>query len=224
MLVTVHNVLTKDELVSIRKLLDGARFSDGRLSAGLTARKVKKNEELPASDQLHQQLNHIVMNRLLQHPVFQSAVLPHRVATPFYARYTEGMEYGNHVDDPVMGPMNARYRTDVSMTLFLNEPDEYDGGETVIHTQTGEQKIKLKAGDAVTYPSGSLHHVAKVTRGTRLVAVSWIQSMIRDPAQRELLFNLHKTRENLQKKYPDDEEVVKIDHAYINLVRMWSEI
>ncbi len=224
MLVSIHNILNSDELKSIQQLLQNARFHDGRLSAGLTARKVKHNEELPTDDQLHQQLNNIVMNRLMQHPVFQSAVLPHRIATPFYARYSEGMKYGEHVDDPVMGPMHAHYRTDVSITLFLNNPDEYDGGETVIHTQTGEQAIKLKAGDAITYPSGSLHHVNEVTRGTRLVAVSWIQSMIRDPAQRELLFNLHKTRESLQKKYPDDNEVVKIDHAYINLVRMWSEI
>ena len=224
MLVTIQNVLGSEELKHIRELLNDARFIDGRLSAGTTARKVKNNQELPADDKLHQQLNNIIMNRLFQHPVFQSAVLPHRMATPFYARYTQGMSYGEHVDDPVMGPMNGRYRTDVSMTLFLNEPEDYDGGETVIHTQTGEQKIKLKAGDAVTYPSGSLHHVAEVSRGTRLVAVSWVQSMIRDPAQRELLFNLHKSRESLQKKYPDDEEIVKIDHTYINLVRMWSEI
>jgi len=123
-----------------------------------------------------------------------------------------------------MGPITGRYRTDVSTTVFLNEPDEYEGGEIVIRTATGSQQIKLSAGDAITYPSGSLHHVAEVTKGTRLVAVTWAQSMIRDADKRELLFNLHKTRESLQKKYPDDEEVLKVDHTYINLVRMWAEI
>lgn len=224
MLVAIPGVLNPDQLKSIRELLDNARFSDGRLSAGLTARRVKNNEEIPASDQVLAKLNNLVMNSLFNHPAFQAAVLPHRLATPFYARYVKGKFYGDHVDDPIMGPLTGRYRTDVSMTLFLNDPSEYEGGETVIHTQYGEQKIKLNAGDVITYPSGSLHHVAEVTEGVRLVAVSWAQSMIRDPAQRELLYNLHKTREALQARYPDDNEVLKIDHTYINLVRMWAEV
>ena len=224
MLVAIPGVLNSDQLKKIREILDNSRFSDGRLSAGLTARRVKNNEEIPQDSQVLATLNNLVMNSLYNHPVFQAAVLPHRLATPFYARYVKGKFYGDHVDDPIMGPMTGRYRTDVSMTLFLNDPTEYEGGETVIHTQTGMQKIKLAAGDCITYPSGSLHHVAEVSEGVRLVAVTWAQSMIRDPAQRELLFNLHKTRETLQKKYPDDTEVLKIDHTYINLVRMWAEV
>jgi len=224
MLISIPGILDQTQLKQIRSILDAARFVDGRLSAGLTARKVKNNEEIPADAQELNQLNHIVMNSLYNHPVYQSAVLPHRLATPFYARYSAGRAYGDHVDDPIMGPITGRYRTDVSTTVFLNEPDEYEGGEIVIRTATGSQQIKLSAGDAITYPSGSLHHVAEVTKGTRLVAVTWAQSMIRDADKRELLFNLHKTRESLQKKYPDDEEVLKVDHTYINLVRMWAEI
>ncbi|MCW9047337.1 MAG: Fe2+-dependent dioxygenase [Gammaproteobacteria bacterium] len=224
MLVSIPDVLSKQQLKSVRELLENADYVDGRLSAGKTARKVKKNHELATDSKLHGQLNNIVMNSLFNHPVYQAAVLPHRLATPFYARYEPGETYGQHVDDPIMGPMQGRYRTDVSTTLFLNEPDEYAGGEIVIQSQSGEQNIKLNAGSAITYPSGSLHKVAEVTQGTRLVAVTWAQSLVRDAEKRELLFNLHKTRETLQKKYPDDDEVVKIDHTYINLMRMWAEI
>lgn len=224
MLVTIADILSSDQLKHIRSLLQNATFVDGRLSAGLTARKVKKNHELAPDSKLHDQLNHIVMNALLNHPLYQAAVLPHRQATPFYARYESGESYGLHVDDPVMGPVQGRYRTDVSTTVFINNPEDYDGGEVVMQTQTGEQRIKLAAGSAVSYPSGLLHHVAEVTRGTRLVAVTWAQSMVRDAEKRELLFNLHKTREALQTRYPNDKEVVKIDHTYINLMRMWTEI
>ena len=224
MLVIVPEVLNKDQLKKIRDLLQNADYVDGRLSAGKTARKVKKNHELAADSKLHGQLNNIVMNSLYNHPTYQAAVLPHRLATPFYARYEPGETYGQHVDDPIMGPMQGRYRTDVSTTIFLNDPEDYDGGEVVIQSATGENAFKLAAGSAITYPSGALHHVAEITRGTRLVAVTWAQSLIRDAEKRELLFNLHNTREALQKKYPDDKEVVKVDHTYINLMRMWAEI
>ena len=224
MLLAIPNVLTDHQTKTVRELLLDAHYVDGRLSAGVTARKVKKNHELPADSKLQNQLNNIVMNALFNHPVYQAAVLPHRLATPFYARYEPGEAYGNHVDDPVMGPMQGRYRTDVSTTVFINDPEDYEGGDIVIQGQNGEQKIKLPAGSAITYPSGSLHRVAEVTKGTRLVAVTWAQSMVRDAEKRELLFNLYKSREALQKKYPDDEEVVKVDHTYINLMRMWTEI
>lgn len=224
MLLAIPKVLTEHQLKTVRELLQDAHFVDGRLSAGATARKVKKNHELPADSQLLSQLNNIVMNALFNHPLYQAAVLPHRQATPFYARYEPGEAYGNHVDDPVMGPMQGRYRTDVSTTVFINDPEDYEGGEIVIQSQIGEQAIKLAAGSAITYPSGSLHRVAEVTKGTRLVAVTWAQSMVRDAEKRELLFNLYKSRDALQKKYPDDEEVVKVDHTYINLMRMWAEI
>lgn len=224
MLLAIENVLNSQQIKLVRSLLDQSRFSDGRLSAGLTARRVKNNEEIPQTSETTTQLNNIVMTSLFNHPLYQAAVMPHRVATAFYARYTSGKFYGDHVDDPIMGPVGGRYRTDVSTTVFLNAPDEYQGGEIVIRGQSGDQKIKLKAGDAITYPSGNLHHVAEITDGVRLVAVTWAQSLIRDPDKRQLLFNLHQTRELLQHKYPDDREVLNIDHTYINLVRMWSEL
>jgi len=222
MLVTIHNVLSSEELNTIQQLLKNARFNDGRLSAGLTARKVKNNEELPADDQLHQQLNNIVMNRLFQHPVFQSFAFPLKVATPFYARYTRGMTYGFHVDDPIMGPMNGRYRTDVSTTVFLN--DDYEGGELAIKTSYGEQRIRLNAGDAVVYPSTSWHQVDEVTRGERLVAVIWAQSMVKDPQKRELLYELGQARNILIDERAKSDETAHVSNVYANLVRRWSEL
>ena len=133
------------------------------------------------------------------------------------------MTYGWHVDDPVMG-QGPHYRTDVSCTIFLSEPGEYDGGELMIRTAFGEQKVKLKAGDGVIYSSGTLHQVAEVTRGVRLVAIGWVQSMVRDPAQREILFELAGARDKLLADAPAMPQTDAVDHAYINLVRMWSEI
>jgi len=123
-----------------------------------------------------------------------------------------------------MGPPGAHYRTDVSITIFLNHPDDYEGGDLVIQTPFGEQKTKLAAGSAITYPSGSLHRVAEVTGGERLVAVSWCQSMVRSAEQREILFNLYQSREALMKQSPDDENTLRIDHTYINLFRMWADV
>lgn len=224
MLITIPDVLDKQRLDFVSQVLTNAKFTDGTLSAGMVAKRVKNNEELSADEQQMQQLNNLVMGSLVQHELFKASAIPHRVAAPYYARYTKGMTYGDHVDDPIMGPPGQQYRSDVSTTVFLNEPEEYEGGELVIGTTYGEQKIKLKAGSAVVYPSSSLHHVAEVTSGTRLVAVTWSQSMIRDPAKRELLYQLNTARESLLKSRPDEEETKKIDIAYVNLFRMWSEL
>lgn len=224
MLITIANVLNAQQIAQVHTLLQQARFIDGKLSAGMTAKKVKHNEEAAQDTELHQQLNNIVMGALVQHPTFQLAVLPHRIATPFYARYRQGMTYGDHVDDPVMGPPGGRYRSDVSTTIFLNNPDDYEGGELVVRTPFGDQKTKLTAGAAVIYPSGSLHHVAEVTSGERLVAVTWSQSMIRDAEKRALLYELGTAREKLLQTQGESDETRKVDVSYVNLVRMWSEI
>ncbi len=224
MLITIAHVLTPHQLSEVRKLLQDAEFVDGKRSAGMLAKKVKNNEELAQDADRHQQLNQIVMGSLLKHPGFQLAAFPHRVATPFYARYRQGMTYGDHVDDPVMGPPGAQYRSDVSITIFLNAPDEYEGGELVVRTAFGEQKTKLDAGSAVVYPSASLHHVTEVTSGERIVAVTWTQSMIRDAARRELLYDLGTARDTMLRENPAAEETRKIDVSYVNLVRMWAEI
>lgn len=224
MLITIQNILDKQRLDFINQILEKAKFVDGTLSAGMAAKRVKNNEELAADETQMQQLNNLVMGSLVQHDEFKAAAIPLRVAAPYYARYTKGMTYGDHVDDPIMGTVGQQYRSDVSTTVFLNEPDEYEGGELVITTSFGEQKIKLSAGSAVVYPSSSLHHVAEVTKGSRLVAVTWIQSMIRDPAKRELLYQLNQARESLLKNKPDDVETKQIDISYVNLFRMWSEL
>ena len=224
MLVTIPNVLDQQRLDFVTQALENAKFIDGKLSAGMAAQRVKNNEELSADDKQMQQLNNIVMGSLVQHDEFKAAAIPLRVAAPYYARYNKGMTYGNHVDDPIMGNAGQQYRSDVSTTVFLNEPDDYDGGELVIRTTYGDKKVKLAAGSAVVYPSGSLHHVAEVTKGTRLVAVTWTQSMVRDPDKRELLYNLNKARESLLKNRPDEDETKKVDVAYINLFRMWAEL
>jgi len=222
MLITIPGVLAGDQIALVQGQLGTATFVDGRLSAGLAARQVKQNEEASlAADELNR-LNSIVMGSLVQHPVYRQAALPLKVASPYYARYTEGMSYGDHVDDPIM-QVDATYRSDVSITVFLNDPAEYDGGELVIRSTFGETAVKLPAGDAIMYPSSSVHHINPVTRGMRLVAVTWLQSLVRDAAKRELLYELNQARENLLKSDPDSEETRKIDRSYVNLVRMWGE-
>jgi len=223
MLLQIPRVVSQDKLTVIRAILAKAKFVDGKLSAGMAAERVKNNEELASDTKEIQQLNNLVMGSLVQHPLFQSAALPIKIASPFYARYRPGMTYGDHVDDPVMGPPQGRYRSDVSTTVFLNEPDDYEGGELVIRTAFGDQRIKLPAGHAVVYPSSSLHHVAEVTEGERLVAVTWAQSMVRDAAKRELLHDLNQARESLLKQRPEEEEAKRVDVAYVNLIRMWAD-
>jgi PKHD-type hydroxylase len=156
--------------------------------------------------------------------VYRSGALPLRVAAPYYARYASGMQYGDHVDDPIMGSDGALYRSDLSITVFLNEPSAYDGGELVVNTPFGEQLVKLPAGDAVMYPSSSLHRVAEVTRGERLVAVTWLQSLVRDPTRRELLHELNTVRERLLSREPESEDAKLVNKTYVNLVRMWGDL
>ena len=134
------------------------------------------------------------------------------------------MRYGDHVDDPIMGTGEGLYRTDIAITIFLNDPANYDGGELVVNTAFGEQKVKLPAGDAVMYPASSLHCVAEVTRGERLVAVTWVQSLVRDPAKRELLYDFNQVRERLLNEMPDHPDTVRINTVYVNLFRMWGEL
>lgn len=223
MLTRLINVLDPDRLGDARKLVTDGRFVNGALSAGMAAQRVKNNQELAVDERSMRQLNNLVMGSLVRHPVYRSAALPLKVAAPYYARYSAGMSYGNHVDDPIMGEGNL-YRSDISVTIFLSGPDDYDGGELVIQTPFGEQFVKLPAGDAVIYPSSSVHRVAEVTRGERVVAVSWIQSMVRDPDKRALLHELNQAREKLLHDNPQAEETSRVNHAYINLVRMWSDI
>jgi PKHD-type hydroxylase len=224
MLLRIREVLRPDEIALLRDALARAAFVDGRLSAGAAARRVKRNEELDRGGVEVGTLDRVVMGALARHPEYRSGALPLHAASPLYARYRPGMAYGDHLDDPVMGNDGIRYRTDVAVTVFLNPPDEYDGGELVVRTPSGEQRVKSAAGDAVLYPAGTIHRVEPVVRGERLVAVTWVQSLVRDPARRELLHGLNAARESLLRRAPDAPEAAQVDAAYLNLVRMWSEL
>ena len=224
MLLRIPSVLDRSELDVVRHMLTSAPFVDGKLSAGQAAKRVKHNQEVDRRARELEQLNNLVMGKLVQHPVYRSGALPLRVAAPYYARYTPGMQYGDHVDDPVMGADGMLYRSDISITIFLSDPAEYDGGELVINTPFGAQQVKLPAGDAVMYPSSSLHRVAEVTRGERLVAVTWLQSLVRDPARRELLHELNSVRERMLANAAETEDAKLINKTYVNLVRMWGDV
>ncbi len=222
MLIEIPELLNAAQVQKIHELLADANFVDGKLTAGMAARRVKENEELESVPELQQRVNRIIMAAIAHNVRFRSFALPNKMADFIVARYQPGMHYGDHVDDPIMG--GGKFRTDVSTTIFLNEPDTYDGGELVIRTPFGDQKVKLAAGSAVVYPSRSVHGVADVTRGERLVALTWMQSFVRDPGQRELLFELDQAREHLLRTEPDADYTKAVDRSYANLLRMWAEV
>ena len=219
----IENYLSEIELQQVRKILSSSDFQDGKLSAGLTAQSIKNNVEVPADNPQMKALNEIVMGKLVQEPEYRAICWPKRIAVPIYARYDVGMSYGQHVDDPVMGG-SSMYRSDISLTIFLSPADSYEGGELIISHAFGEQKIKLDAGSVVFYPSSSLHSVAPVTSGTRDVAVSWVQSTIRDAEKRSLLYELNQAREILIDEQPNSPACAKICNSFNNLVRQWVEV
>lgn len=224
MLLEIPGLLNAAQLKKIDEILGQATFVDGKLTAGMAARRVKNNQEMERDPKAMELLIRILMGSLSHNERFSSAVLPYRMADPIFARYESGMTYGDHVDDPIMGKSGPRFRSDVSMTIFLREPESYAGGELVIRTSFGDRAVKLAAGSAVIYPSSSLHHVAPVTGGERLVALAWMQSHVRDPAKRELLYELNQAREDLLKSAPEAQTTALVDRSFANLVRMWSDV
>ncbi|MEW8191919.1 MAG: Fe2+-dependent dioxygenase [Candidatus Thiodiazotropha endolucinida] len=224
MLVQIDDLLQQAQLDKIDQILAQAEFVDGKLTAGKAAQRVKNNQELKGEPRQMELLIRILTSAMANNETFRSAVLPYRMADPIFARYQPGMTYGDHVDDPLMGLSGQRFRSDVSMTIFLREPETYEGGELVVRTTFGEKRVKLPAGSAVIYPSSSLHQVAEVTRGERLVALAWIQSYVRDPAKRELLYELDQAREHLLATAPDTESTGLVDKSYANLLRMWGDV
>ncbi len=224
MLIEIPQLLNPAQIEKVREVLGDAEFVDGRLTAGMAAARVKRNQEMEPRPERQQLLNRILMASVGQNATFRRFALPNRLADFIFARYQPGMTYGDHVDDPIMGAGGPRFRTDVSMTIFLNGPEAYEGGELTIRTPFGDRRVKLAAGDAVVYPSASVHGVAPVTRGERLVALTWIQSFVRDAARRELLYELDLAREQLLKSDPEADHTKYVDRSYANLLRMWADV
>lgn len=222
MLLCIANVLTPDELRVINAHLAVAEFVDGKITAGWHARLVKHNLQLDNHAATASDLKQTVMAALQRNALLQMAVRPKVIRPPLFSRYEVGMDYGSHVDNAVMGEPSMR--SDVSMTLFLNPIDAYKGGELVIETSQGEEAIKLDAGSMVVYPSSTLHRVEPVTQGVRLVAVSWIQSLVRDPHEREILFDLDTARQSIFNKYGKTPEFDLISKSHANLLRKWVDL
>ena len=227
MLISIDSVLTKDVVGQFREALRHARWLDGKHTAGTQASSVKVNQQIDDQSKSAAELRQKILTLLGQHQLFLSAALPNKILPPTFSRYGAGHRYGAHRDNPIMptGGADRMLRTDLSATLFLSEPDEYDGGELTIESTYGTQEIKLGAGDMILYPSGSQHHVTPVIRGTRLCALLWIQSMIRDNHQRLLLFDLDQSIQALTRQQGgEDTEVQRLTGVYHNLVRMWAEV
>ncbi|MBV8837797.1 MAG: Fe2+-dependent dioxygenase [Alphaproteobacteria bacterium] len=218
MQIVIGAVLSADEIALMRETLAQARFEDGRATAGFAARLVKNNEQATA-DRRIETIRKLAEERILASALFDMAVRPKALTAVMFSRYESGMQYGSHVDDALM----QGTRTDVSFTLFLSEPDSYDGGELVIESASGEDAIKLAAGSLVAYPSTTLHHVAPITRGVRLAAVGWARSYVRDAAQREMLFDLDTARRALFAREGKSTEYDLVAKSLANLMRMWVE-
>ena len=227
MLVCVPEVLSKDEVAQFRTVMDGTDWEDGRSTAGAQSVLVKKNEQLPPDSDMARQLGARVLRALTASPLFMSAAIPLRIFPPLFNRYGAGHGFGTHVDNAIRGDLltGLRIRTDLSCTLFLSEPDEYDGGELVVEDVYGAQEIKLPAGDLVLYPATSLHMVTPIRRGVRVGSFFWLQSMIRDVQARSLIFDLDTAIQALSERLGrDDPETVKLTGIYHNLIRYWAEV
>ena len=222
MMIEIKSLINEAQLKKIHEILAGTDFVDGKATAGKAAEKVKHNLESALPVEKQQLLNRILMASLGNSQVFKSFALPNRMADFIFSKYEPGMTYGDHVDDPIMG--GGKFRTDVSMTVFLNDPDSYEGGELTVRTPFGDKQVKLAAGDAVVYPSARVHQVAPVTTGIRQVALTWIQSFVRDAAKRELLYELDQAREKLLNIDSESDEAKYVDRSYANLLRMWAEV
>lgn len=225
MLLHIPEVLTRDELARIRQALDAAEWADGRETVGTQGARVKRNQQLPDASPLKRELGAAILAALAGNPLFFSAALPLKYLPPRFNRYAGGGEYGFHVDGAVMNLSHGeQLRSDVSCTLFLSPPDEYDGGELIVSDTYGEHEVKLPAGDLILYPSSSLHRVAPVTRGARLASFFWVQSMVRDDARRRLLFEMDASIETLRRGNADAGAVLQLTGTYHNLLRQWAEV
>ena len=228
MLLHIPNVLDRDQVAGMRRRLEAADWTDGRETVGAVGAQVKRNLQLPDASPLKRELGEILLLALANNPVFFSAALPLKYLPPRFNRYTGGGSYGFHVDGAVMisgsGPERLQVRSDVSCTLFLCEPEDYDGGELIVSDTYGEHEVKLPAGDMIVYPSSSLHRVAPVTRGARLASFFWVQSMVRDDGRRALLYEMDAALGVLRAGNADAGALLQLTGTYHNLLRQWAEV
>lgn len=228
MLLRVPQVLSAAQVVELRKRLDaaGGDWVDGRVTAGSQGAQVKRNQQIAEHSRTARELGDLILAALERNPLFVSGTLPNRVYPPMFNRYETGMNFGTHVDNAVrlMPHSGEKIRTDISVTLFLSDPDSYDGGELVIDDTYGAHSAKLPAGDALAYPACSLHRVQPVTRGLRLASFFWVQSLVADDGRRTLLFELDTAIQRLRAGAADGAAVVQLTGVYHNLLRQWTGV
>lgn len=225
MLLAIPDVLTADQVKQARQILDAAQWVDGKVTAGHQSARAKNNSQLPEDSPAARQLGEMILNALGQNALFISAALPSKVFPPLFNRYSGGQDFGTHVDNAIrqVPGTGHRIRTDLSATLFFSDPQDYDGGDLIVEDTYGVHAVKLPAGHMVLYPSTSLHHVKAVTRGARVASFFWIQSMIRDDAERTLLFDLDVAIQRVNRELPEHPSSVQLTGVYHNLLRRWAE-
>lgn len=226
MLITIPAILSKEDVKQLRAQLDAAQWEDGSATAGPQSLEVKRNQQLPPTSDIAQASARFILQKLTADPLFLSAALPARILPPMFNKYARSETFGAHIDNAVrVNPLTQeRLRTDLSMTLFLSEPEDYDGGELVVEDHYGSQTVKLPAGDMILYPATSLHEVTPVTRGVRVSSFFWLQSMVRSDANRRILFDLDQTIQSLTASIgANNPETVRLTGIYHNLIRTWAE-
>lgn len=225
MLLHIPNVLNATELKSLQDLMAKAEWVDGKVTAGTQSAQVKRNMQLAEDSQFAEAGRKIVLQALSRNALYFSAAIPKKIYPPLFNQYQVGMDFGAHIDNAVRthAATGNHVRTDISCTLFIAPPESYEGGELVIEDSYGQQSVKLPAGDMVLYPGTSLHHVRPVTKGARVACFFWTQSMIRDDAQRTLLFDMDAAIATLRQQHGDVPAVVRLTGNYHNLIRMWAD-
>jgi PKHD-type hydroxylase len=225
MLLAIPDVLNAGQVAQARQILDAAQWVDGKVTAGHQSARTKDNQQLPEGSPAAQQLGEMILNALGQNALFISAALPLRVFPPLFNRYLGGQSFGTHVDNAIRQVPGSghRIRTDLSATLFISGPEQYDGGELIVEDTYGTHSVKLPAGQMILYPSTSLHHVKPVTRGARVCSFFWIQSMIRDDGERTMLFDLDLAIQRIGRDMPEHPSAVQLTGVYHNLLRRWAD-
>jgi len=223
MMVHIPNVLSKDQVARCRAVMEQGEWIDGRITAGHQSMQVKYNLQLPEESPLACELGDMVLRALARNNLFFSAVLPKQIFPPLFNRYDAGMTFGSHVDNAIREGSGVRIRTDVSSTLFISPPEDYDGGELIVEDTYGSHSVKLPAGDMIVYPGTSLHHVTPITRGSRIASFFWTQSLVRDVTKRALLFDMDMAIIRLNQDTPGHPSIVQLTSIYHNLLRQWAE-